>query len=139
MNITDIQSHKDLESKLKKEKKSYLLLYKKGSEQSDCAMNHFAEASTEMNELQLFSADVNTVRDIHEKYNVTSAPTMIEFDGTEARNTVKGCHQASYFKSILEEAVYVSTQNKEGKPQKRVVVYSTPTCTWCTTIKTYLR
>ncbi len=139
MNITDIQSYKDLESKLKKEKKSYLLLYKKGSEQSDCAMDHFTEASTEMNKLQLFSADVNIVRDIHEKYNVTSAPTMIEFDGTEARNTVKGCHQTSYFKSILEEAVYVSTQSKDGKSQKRVIVYSTPTCTWCTTIKTYLR
>ena len=139
MNITNILSYQELETKLTKDKKSYLLLYKKGSEQSDCAMNHFSEASSEMEGLQLFAADVSIVRDLHEKYNITSAPTMIEFDGTEARNTVKGCHQSSYFKTILEEAVYVSLQNKEDKPQKRVIVYGTPTCTWCTTIKTYLR
>ncbi len=139
MKIIDLQSLQDLESKLSKGKKSYLLLYKKGSEQSDCAIGNFIEASEEMEDLQLFAADVNLVRDIHEKYNVTSVPTMIEFDGTEVRNTVKGCHQSSYFKSILEETVYVSSQNKDGKPQKRVIVYSTPTCTWCTTIKSYLR
>ena len=139
MNIIDIQSYQELQSKLDKNKKTYLLLYKKGSEQSDCAIGHFTEAANEIEGLQLFSADVSTVRDIHEKYNVTSAPTMIEFEGTEARNTVKGCHQSSYFKSILEDAVFVSTASSEGKTQKRVVVYSTPTCTWCTTIKTYLR
>ncbi|MCK4919466.1 MAG: hypothetical protein KAS71_00380 [Bacteroidales bacterium] len=139
MNIISIKSYSELNSKLDKDKKTYLLLYKKGSEQSDCAMGHYTEAATDIEGLQLFSADVSTVRDIHEKYNVTSAPTMIEFEGTEAKNTVKGCHQSSYFKSILEDAVYISTTSSEVKPQKRVIVYSTPTCTWCTTIKTYLR
>ncbi|MBT3242028.1 MAG: glutaredoxin family protein [Bacteroidetes bacterium] len=28
---------------------------------------------------------------------------------------------------------------KEGKTVKSVTVYSTPACSWCTTLKTYLR
>ncbi|MEZ4999996.1 MAG: glutaredoxin domain-containing protein [Bacteroidales bacterium] len=27
----------------------------------------------------------------------------------------------------------------ESSPQKRVTVYSTPTCSWCNTLKTYLK
>ncbi|HIE15791.1 MAG TPA: NrdH-redoxin, partial [Bacteroidales bacterium] len=28
---------------------------------------------------------------------------------------------------------------KDDKPQKRVTVYSTPSCSWCNTLKTHLR
>ncbi|MCF8380487.1 MAG: hypothetical protein K9H49_12980 [Bacteroidales bacterium] len=139
MNIENIQSHSELLSRLDKNKKSYLLLYKKGSEQSDCAIENYTMASGKVEGIQLFMSDVSVVRDIHEKYNVSSAPTLIEFEGTEVKNTIKGCHQSSYFKTIFEDAVYVTNTNTEGKPQKRVVVYSTPTCTWCNTIKSYFR
>jgi len=139
MYIINIKSYQELQSKLTESKKSYLLLYKKGSEQSDCAMEHYISASAKIEDLQLFSADVATVRDIHGNFNISSVPTMIEFEGTELKNTIKGCHQPDYFKSIFEDAVYISGNSQEVKPQKRVVVYSTPTCTWCTTIKSYLR
>lgn len=139
MSIININSYQEFKSKLVENKKSYLLLFKKGSEQSDCAMEHYTLASTKVEDLQLFSADVATVKDIHEKFNISSVPTMIEFEGADLKNTIKGCHQPDYFKSIFEDAVYISSNSLDGKPQKRVVVYSTPTCTWCTTIKNYLR
>ena len=139
MEIKNINSYQELDSLLKPGTKSYLLLYKKGSEQSDCAMNHYNEASTKVQDVQLLAANVSEVRDIHEKYGISSAPTMIEFDGRELKNTVKGCHQASYFQSIIEDSFYTATAVKDGKAQKRVTVYSTPTCTWCNTLKTYLK
>ena len=139
MGIINIKSYKELQSKLVESKKSYLLLFKKGSEQSDCAFENYSSASAKIEDLQLFSADVATVRDIHEKFNISSVPTMIQFEGADLKNTIKGCHQPNYFKSIFEDAVYISSNSSEGKPQKRVVVYSTPTCTRCTTIKNYLR
>lgn len=140
MEISQISSYQDLQSRLVENSKSYLLLYKSGSEQSDCAYREFAKAATDIKDIQLFAADVSKVRDIHENYHVTSAPTMLEFEGRSAKNTIKGCHESSYFKSLLQDAVYFSTTGgKEGTTQKRVVVYSTPTCTWCNTLKSYLR
>lgn len=139
MKITEIHSFGELKEKLTDQKRSYLLIYKKGSAQSDCAYDHFHEASKNIEGLGLFTVDVSEVRDVHEKYKITSAPTMIEFKGKDPKNTIKGCHESAYFKAILEDAVYYSSISSSEKPQKRVVVYSTPTCTWCNTLKTYLK
>lgn len=139
MKIEEVKSHKELQEILKKNEKSYLLIYKKGSEQSDCAFSHFVEASNDINGIQLLSVDVSKTRDIHEHYNINSAPTLIEFKHEEAKNIIKGCHESSYFKALLEDAVYFSVSSDNKEPQKRVVVYSTPTCSWCNTLKSYLR
>lgn len=139
MVIQEISSLSELKEKLLPETKSYLLLFKKGSEQSECAYANFSNASENIKGINLFTADVNRVRDIHPEYKISSAPTMIEFSGSEAKNIVKGCHESSYFKAILEDAVYYSAPENKEKAQKRVVVYSTPTCTWCNTLKSYLK
>jgi glutaredoxin-like YruB-family protein len=139
MKIQKISSLDDLQRKLEKDKKSYLLIYKKGSTQSDCAYEHFEEASAGIEEIQLMAVDVSSVGDVHPHFKITSAPTMIEFIGNEPKNIIKGCHESAYFRAILEDAVYFSRASESGQPQKRVVVYSTPTCTWCNTLKSYLR
>ncbi|MGC9343939.1 MAG: thioredoxin family protein [Bacteroidales bacterium] len=139
MKISEIHSFSELKDNLAKNDRSYLLIYKKGSPQSDCALDHFNEASNSIEGIGLFTVDVSEVRDIHENYKITSAPTMIEFKGQEPKNTIKGCHESSYFKAILEDAVYYSSVSSSEKPQKRVLVYSTPTCTWCNTLKSYLK
>ena len=139
MKIQEIKSLADLKEKLGTPGRSYLLLFKKGSEQSDCAYQHFQEAASNIEGIQLLSVDVSKVKDVHPDYNINTAPTMIEFKGTEPKNTIKGCHESSYFKAILEDAVYHSRAGKDGQQQKRVVVYSTPTCTWCNTLKSYLK
>lgn len=139
MEIKKIESLSDLKSNLKQETRTYLLLYKAGSEQSECAYREFVKASENIEDIQLFAADVSKVRDIHTQYNIVSAPTMLEFDGENVKNTIKGCHESGYFKTILEDAVYSTTVSKNGPAQKRVIVYSTPTCSWCKTLKSYLR
>ena len=139
MEIQAIHSLDELKKILPESEKSYLLIYKKGSSQSDCAYDHFNEASKNIEGIRLLAVDVSNVRDVHEHYKVNSAPTMIEFQGSETKNTIKGCHESSYFKAILEDAVYYSSSKNEEKPQKRVVVYSTPTCSWCNTLKSYLK
>ncbi len=139
MAITEIKSFNDLNRELESSERSFLLIFKKGSENSECAYQHFKEAGENIKGISLLSVDVSKVRDIHPKYNITTAPTMLEFKKTEPKNTIKGCHDSSYFKAILEDAVYHSQTDKTDSPQKRVVVYSTPTCTWCNTLKSYLR
>jgi glutaredoxin-like YruB-family protein len=62
---------------------------------------------------------------------------MLVFENGEFQNVVKGCHHPGFFQSIFESAVVAAAM--ADKPQKSVTVYTTPTCTWCNTIKTYLR
>ncbi|MDD2965388.1 MAG: glutaredoxin domain-containing protein [Bacteroidales bacterium] len=136
MNIRQIDSHSDFLAAAGSLKKAYLLLYKSGSDQSECALKSIADAQTQ-GELAVFAADVSHVRDIHPQYGITTVPSLLEFDNGEFRNVVKGCNGPHYYTSYFENALYAVAS--EGKAQKSVTVYSTPTCTWCNTLKTHLR
>ncbi len=138
MNTIEVNSLEDLKSKIENEKRSFLLIYKKGSEQSDKAFQNFSYASKDSSEIGLFAADVNMVRDIHPEYSISSAPALLEFSGNEFRNTYKGAHDSGYYKGLIDNAVYVAKAEKEGRKIKQVTVYSTPSCSWCTTLKSYL-
>lgn len=140
MPVENISSYDELIKNLSDKKKAYLLLYKEGSEQSMCALNNLKHANTHGETLSLLMADVGKVRDIHTHYGITSVPTMLEFEEGKMVNVLKGCHEAGFYKSFFENAVYAAkvAANAE-KPQKRVTVYSTPTCSWCTTLKTHLK
>ncbi len=137
--MKEILSHHELESLLPGSKKTYLLLWKKGSEQSECAYRALTEASQKHPEIPVLSADVATVRDIHPVYNISSVPALLMFEGNVIKNILKGCHPDTYYTSMLEEAVYRVKAEESGKPVKNVTVYSTPTCTWCNTLKQWLR
>ncbi|GAB4293015.1 MAG: hypothetical protein Kow0068_18190 [Marinilabiliales bacterium] len=136
-----ISNYNELNDVLKQKERVFLLLYKGGSEQSECAYKNVEDVSSiiQNNIVELLSADVNAVRDIHEKYNITSAPSLLEFENGVLKNVIKGCHDSKYVKNVIEEAVYVAKAKKEGKTPKRVVVYTSPTCTWCNAIKSYFR
>ena len=134
--MKQIQSYKELKEALKASPKVYCLLYKKGSEISDCAYNSIKEGL--IDNAQVFTVDVNQVRDIHTEYGITSVPTLMTFENEKFINTNKGCNSADYYKSLFSENIYTAKANNgEEKDQKRVIVYSTPSCTYCTQIKKY--
>ncbi|MFC0878525.1 glutaredoxin family protein [Saccharicrinis sp. FJH2] len=137
--MIQINSFSELKDAISGKDKAYLLLYKKGTEQSECAFGHIAEGSENVEGLNLYYADVTMVRDIHTEFGITSVPTLLEFENGSFKNVVKGCNNAGHYKALFEDAVYFAEVKKEGKPQKRVTVYSTPTCSWCNTLKTYLK
>jgi glutaredoxin-like YruB-family protein len=136
--MKEVRSHRELLEHIRGLEKAYLLLYKKGSEQSDCAYENMSAALREHKDVHAFVADTNLVRDIHPEYNITSAPTMVVFEKGSFSNIVKGCHHPGFFNTIFESA-YVAASADPDKPAKRVTVYTTPSCTWCNTLKTYLR
>jgi glutaredoxin-like YruB-family protein len=140
MKAREIQSHDELMQYIQDKPRAYLLLYKKGSEQSECSLKNLEAVETTDHNLDILQADVSQVRDIHTKYNVTSVPTMLEFEKGKFVNVLKGCHEPGFYKSFFENAVYAARVGSgEEKPQKRVTVYSTPTCSWCNTLKTHLK
>jgi glutaredoxin-like YruB-family protein len=137
MKTTSVKSYIELEEGTRAQKRAFLLLYKSGAEQSECALNRISTLSKEDGSA-IFTADVNEVRDIHEKLNVTTAPSLVVFNNGTVVNILKGCQTESVYESIIAGREIGSVAPGEGKPAKRVTVYTTPTCSWCNTLKTYL-
>lgn len=138
MKTKAVHSLAELQGALSTTGRSYLLLYKSGSETSNCALDNLGNTQTEEENLVVLTADVAVVRDIHPAFQIKSVPVLLEFDKGSFRNVYKGCHQPGVLKALFEEAVYFARMEREGKTVKQVTVYSTPTCSWCNTLKSYL-
>lgn len=136
--MKEIQSYNDLMTELQTHEMMWLLLYKQGSEQSECALKSYIESVSKINGNNFYLADVSRVRDIHPKYGLTSVPALLEFKKGVLINVIKGCYQPAQFKAIFENAIFVAKSSDENKTVPSVVVYTTPTCSWCTTLKRHL-
>ncbi len=86
MKITEVNSLHELQQMIGKEKRSFLLIYKQGSEQSDKAYKNLTAAAGDVSDIGIFTADVNRVRDIHQVYSITSAPSLLEFKNRDLKN-----------------------------------------------------
>jgi glutaredoxin-like YruB-family protein len=137
METIPVNSYKELLSGISTKERAFLLLYKRGADQSDCALERLQNTKIKESS-KLFIADVSGVRDIHERLDVSSAPSLVVFEGGKIVNIIKGCQTESAYGSILSgREIGAHTGNAMGK-SKQVIVYTTPTCSWCTTLKTYL-
>lgn len=133
-----LKSFDQLKQALQENEKLFLLIFKSGSAQSDCARERIVRAGKQAG-IPVYLADVNEVHDIHTAYGITSAPSLLDFSGQKLRNVTRGCQAESWYVSALSGTGFTQAQGTDGKPAKRVTVYTTPTCTWCTTIKTYFK
>ena len=135
-----IRSQPELEAELKNSDTVYLLLYKTGNDASDCAYANVKQAAEKAETITLLCADVSEVRDIHANYGITSVPNLLIFEKGSLKNIVKGCNENGHYSKLFENVKIPKRSSGESdKPAKRVTVYSTPSCPWCTTLKNYLK
>ena len=139
MKSSEIHSLNQLHQEVSSGNRSFLLLYKSNSETGKRALEEYTKAAEKVTDIRVMHADVKTVRDIHPRYSINSAPSLLEFEKDKLKNVYKGVQSAAYYSALFEDAVYIAQAEKSGKPLKRVTVYSTPTCSWCNTLKSYLR
>jgi glutaredoxin-like YruB-family protein len=139
MKIKVIDGYNALKDSLKGQEKAYLLLYKEGNDTSECALENLTEAAGKIDDLLIMTANVANVRDIHPVYEIKTVPTLISFENGNYKNVIKGCQSVDFYKNFFEESLFVVRRSPDEKPQKRVTVYSTPTCSWCNTLKAHLR
>lgn len=92
MELLKVNSYLELQEKLKGTERAFLLLYKEGSPQSECALKNLESVEIPADKVVMMKANVGEVRDIHPVYNVSSVPTLLEFNGGEFKNVVKGCN-----------------------------------------------
>jgi len=138
MQFRSIKSYDELQVDLAQHPHQYLLLYKADSANCNCAIENLN--GVENPNIEFLKADVSEVKDIHKKYNIATVPALLEFDNRVLKNVVKGCQTSGYYQTILNRGVFTTHSGGENKTHtKRVKVYSTPTCPWCTRVKEYLR
>jgi glutaredoxin-like YruB-family protein len=134
-----IVSFNELERKIRNSGKSFLFFYKNDSEQSRCALNNLMQAFHDNAGNTLYLVDVKEVADIHGHFAVTSVPSLVLIENGRSLGIVKGCHDPVYYESLAKGLALSRSSAPAGeKPVKRVTVYSTPTCSWCNTLKTWL-
>jgi glutaredoxin-like YruB-family protein len=139
MAVLNISSHKQMLQLMDKGSKNYVLLYKSNSGQGECSLQNILSAAKKFEKVNVLVADVSTVRDIHTHYNITSSPSLLIFEGERFINVVKGCNDPAYYISLFEESYFHPVFKKEETKQKRVTLYSTPSCSWCNVLKNHLK
>ncbi len=117
--------------------KHFLLLYKAESEQSQCAIANILNACNELI-IPVFSADVTVVKDIHTNFGIKTVPSFLIFEHGKFINSISSCQTENFYKTLFHNASFHNTKDTNTKAQKSVSVYSTPSCTWCNTLKRWL-
>jgi len=130
MQLIPVNSYKDIEQAA--DNKKFILFYKKRTPNSDCAYSTLSKVA----DGKVLTVDVNKVRDVHQHFGVNSVPSFVVVKGDKVENIIKGCQTTNYYDQIIHERK-PSYTTADGKPQKRVTVYSTPTCTFCNKLKRY--
>ncbi len=120
-----VSSYLEFVTRMSEAEKSFLLLYREGSDQSSCAYRNIEKAAAEMGKIRIFLADVNNVRDIHGLYGVESFPSLLVFSDGRLTNIVRVVRQQLLHGYDGQQPVSCG-QTQEKKSTKRVTVYSTP-------------
>ena len=131
-----VNSFDNFQNWLEKHPKLFLLVYKQGSEKSDCAISNLENIKNKPAD-PVLSLNVAEVRDVHPAYQITSAPVIMEFKNKKPVRQLKGCHQPEALESFFSPVAF--QQEEDGKKARQVIVYTTPTCSHCRTLKDYLR
>lgn len=137
--MENVYSQQDFQHRNRSLKKSFLLLYRDGGDLSRCAVENLQTVHIKPNiSFNIFGADTTTVKDIHLQYRIDTVPALLIFSGGELINVIKGCQNKAFYQGLADNAL-CQADAPADQPSKRITVYSTPTCPWCNTLKSYLR
>ncbi len=115
----------------------FVLVYKSESDQSECALRSIKAAAGKVG-TSIYLADVNKTRDVHKPLDVSSAPTLIKVENNRPVKHVKGCQSEGFYETLFEGKEFTSFSSSAGGGGESVIMYTTPTCTYCNSLKAYL-
>ncbi len=134
MQWTKVSSFSQLQSLVSEKDRYFLFFHKPGSSASDCAAENLKALT---GDYPVFEVDVTRVRDVHPHFGISTVPVLAEIRNGRLQNLVKGCQSTGFYDKIIKgEGSTVATTGE--KNQKRVTVYSTPSCPYCNKLKQYL-
>jgi glutaredoxin-like YruB-family protein len=136
--IKEITDKINLE-KLKKENESLIVLfYTDSSVKSKEAFDILKTVKEENPEAPIYGVNASRTRDIHPVYKITTVPTVLFLKNGKISNIIHGVQDKQYYMSLLYDTHTSTPASDDGRRQHRVVVYTSPTCSWCAAVKSYL-
>lgn len=133
--IKDSEQFEDVKSK---EEFFMLMFYSNSSQKSLEALDIIKKFSDDNPAVPVFAVNASNVKDIHPKYGINAVPAVILFKNGEVSQLIFGVESKEYYEKLLVNAPPKISDDKREKPH-RVVIYTSPTCSWCSATKAYLR
>ncbi len=131
--IADVQQFQNIREQ--KEPLSFFLFYTDSSEDSVTARSRLEAVSADK------SVPVRAINaketPVHAEFGIDMVPALLIMRNGKAANVVFGLQTAEQYEEILDDATRALKQ--DGKPQRRVVVYTSDGCPWCDKAKNHLR
>lgn len=136
--IIEIKQKQELDALNRENDTVLLMFYTQTSETSLKAKDRAQAACAAYEAVPLALVDASQVKTIHAVYGVNSVPTVLLLRQGKVVKTVQGLQSQEHYELLFYDAPQVSGSDSQQR-QRHVVVYSTPTCSWCTRLKQYLR
>ena len=102
---------------------------------------HFREFARRHPVVAALAIDGKEVPGINRRFGVSGVPPVVFVRGDKVLKKVEGVQPEDMYERAWQGQGAASTgsRSEEARPRHRVTVYSTPTCGWCTRLKSYLR
>lgn len=139
MSLTQVQSKDQVEEQLRASERAVLGFFGSFSESSKQALPEFETFAARHQETPSLVVDVSKVKGVHQAWEVVSVPTVIVVERGRMVRRVSGAQTASYYERTLLPQEGVGKHETSPSREKRVVVYVSNSCPWCTKVKAYLR
>jgi len=138
--ITEIKNKEDL-AIFDKEKTNVIFFYGSYSENSikELEIIKTLPHQEELSEITAYTVDTGAIKDIHKLYNISSVPATVILEKEKAPRVINGMHTIDQYIKIITNTLQSVETSEENKKVADVKVYSTPTCTYCTLLKNYLK
>jgi len=138
--INEIRDNLHLD-KIKRENHNLLIIifYTSSSEKSKKVLDIFKMIKDENIKAPLFSVNATEVKDIHPNFGISTVPAVLVLKQGKVSNIIYGIHDRQYYEMLLYDT-HVSLSVKADKDiRHNVIVYTSPTCSWCNAVKNYLK
>ena len=125
---------------IKNEKKELVIFifHTPTSNKSLSALEIITNIAKKSDTTPIYSIDASIVKDIHPSYGINSVPAVLTLKNGALGKIVYGLQSKESYEQLLNEVPTLSTASSKKEKTKTVIVYTTPTCPHCTTIKNYL-
>ncbi len=130
-----ITTKAEITKHLKVHEQAAILFYKVGATHSECAYQALSKLSS-IDEIPLYCINVAEADPIHRTLGITSVPTLAMIKHGKTEQLIKGCHKPEILAQLLKKSSGDASHHSSGH---RVIVYSTPSCPHCTSMKNYLK
>lgn len=113
-----------------------LLFYSNKSQKSLEALDNLKKFSDKNKDVKVYAVNASEVV-LHTEFGITAVPALIAYGDGKVQQIVYGVQTEDYYEKLLSTSPVKSSDG--SKKYHRVIVYTSPSCPWCSATKSYLR